>query len=543
MRVPARSRARRSPHDRRLRSAAPARGRAAAAKIWPAGSAAETRRPGLVARPAVAARRAPWAGRVLAGRVEYRRVVGARSTHWTASRTWTRGVTPAEAIVEVRAGRLLDRRAAGRRRAARRRGRCRGRAAPRRPDPALLAGLPAPYDVLDGTGFDGRALWRPPRRAGPDDGWFGPSAAARPEPVDLWNPAELGYDADFTAGRREPPPAPPRRRRPGLVLRRRDRRPLPAPAPPPDGGVRRWPPGLPTRAPRTRAGGRSRTPRSTSAATRPTAAHFATLLLIDLIASHSDDWFTFPVDGARPGTWSPLRRGRRARLLRRDWTARPAGRRLEPVRRVRPRPAVAGALGDGRHTAGRPGSTRSSSASTRTPTWSGRSSGACAAATCATDAAPAPPAARTAPAQADARLRLPADPRSRRLAPLRGRGGRRPPPLRPGPRRRPVGAVAVLAAGPRAIPATDPASGGVPRSTRSSRPRSRSTAFAWSAGRCWRGDGRHPVLWTQRRRRPLLTPPGLRLRYDTLDLEVAMTQIVQISGSAEALRGLAQVGG
>jgi len=26
-----------------------------------------------------------------------------------------------------------------------------------------------------------------------------------------------------------------------------------------------------------------------------------------------------------------------------------------------------------------------------------------------------------------------------------------------------------------------------------------------------------PVLWTQRRRRPLLTPPGLRLRFDTLE--------------------------
>jgi hypothetical protein len=30
-----------------------------------------------------------------------------------------------------------------------------------------------------------------------------------------------------------------------------------------------------------------------------------------------------------------------------------------------------------------------------------------------------------------------------------------------------------------------------------------------------RTDG-NPVLWTQRRRRPLLTPPGLRLRFDTL---------------------------
>jgi hypothetical protein len=26
-----------------------------------------------------------------------------------------------------------------------------------------------------------------------------------------------------------------------------------------------------------------------------------------------------------------------------------------------------------------------------------------------------------------------------------------------------------------------------------------------------------PVLWTQRRRQPLLTPPGLRLRFDALE--------------------------
>jgi hypothetical protein len=30
----------------------------------------------------------------------------------------------------------------------------------------------------------------------------------------------------------------------------------------------------------------------------PDAAHFATTLLIDLIASHSDDWFVFPADAA-----------------------------------------------------------------------------------------------------------------------------------------------------------------------------------------------------------------------------------------------------
>ena len=48
---------------------------------------------------------------------------------------------------------------------------------------------------------------------------------------------------------------------------------------------------------RTAVSGRSRTRGSTSAAIRPIAAHFATMLLVDLVYSHGDDWFVFPVAG------------------------------------------------------------------------------------------------------------------------------------------------------------------------------------------------------------------------------------------------------
>src|SRR5215213_6611971 len=103
--------------------------------------------------------------------------------------------TPAEAIVESEPG---DSWTPGRRIAA---GRAVQSAAadagtPLPDDSALrLAALPVPYDPLDGTGYDGRTLWLRRAELGLDDGWFGAHRPPDPEPIDLWNPAELAYDA------------------------------------------------------------------------------------------------------------------------------------------------------------------------------------------------------------------------------------------------------------------------------------------------------------------------------------------------------------
>jgi hypothetical protein len=202
-------------------------------------------------------------------------------------------LTPAEAIVESEPGDFWT---PGRRIAA---GRRVADAAPALPDdPALLlTGLPVPYDVLDGTGLDGRALWERRAELGLDPDWFG-EQPPDPAPEDLWNPAELAYDADFTVGGVR------------LELRRHDGNeldwfsvdasgPLPSPVPAPEpvsvlvgrvsyrgAPVPRW---WEIEDAAVDIGGYP-----------PDRAHFATTLLIDLIASHSDDWFTFPV-GARAG--------------------------------------------------------------------------------------------------------------------------------------------------------------------------------------------------------------------------------------------------
>ena len=103
----------------------------------------------------------------------------------------------------VRAGRLLDRgppgpdRPAGRGRGGRGR-----RAAARR---ARAATRRTPGAVRRAR----RHRLRRPRAAGcaaparaATTAWFGADAPAATEPVDLWDPAELGYAADFTAGER-----------------------------------------------------------------------------------------------------------------------------------------------------------------------------------------------------------------------------------------------------------------------------------------------------------------------------------------------------
>ena len=67
----------------------------------------------------------------------------------------------------------------------------------------------------------------------------------------------------------------------------------------------------------------------------PDRSHFATLLLIDLIANHSDDWFTFPIDAA-PGHVVTLDEVVVVDSFGDEWALDPpAG--LEPVHHVRTR--------------------------------------------------------------------------------------------------------------------------------------------------------------------------------------------------------------
>lgn len=168
-------------------------------------------------------------------------------------------------------------------------------------EPGLrLADLPAPYDALDGTGPDGRACWRARATLGLPDEAFGLAHVRPPadEPVDLWDSAEFGYTTAFTAGDAS------------LTLVRHDggdldwhavdaAQPLGAAADPAPATTvypsRLQYPGAPL--PRwwqiedrhVDVGGYA-----------PDRAHFATVLLLDLITSHSDDWFRFVVNAA-PG--------------------------------------------------------------------------------------------------------------------------------------------------------------------------------------------------------------------------------------------------
>ncbi len=162
-------------------------------------------------------------------------------------------------------------------------------------DSLRLARLPSPYDVLDGTGLDGRTLWARRAELGLQESWFGDLRPPDPEPVDLWDPADLSYAATFAADGTT------------LSLERHDGGDLDwysvdadAPLPPstrpvdvtelypsrlryPGAPVPRW---WEIEDAKVDIGGYP-----------PDRAHFATLLLIDLVVNQSDDWFGFPVDG------------------------------------------------------------------------------------------------------------------------------------------------------------------------------------------------------------------------------------------------------
>ena len=64
-------------------------------------------------------------------------------------------------------------------------------------DPALLlANLPAPYDRFDGRGYDGFLVYQD-RVALGLDGIAAFAGVPATDPVDLWDPAELVYFAQF----------------------------------------------------------------------------------------------------------------------------------------------------------------------------------------------------------------------------------------------------------------------------------------------------------------------------------------------------------
>jgi hypothetical protein len=186
-------------------------------------------------------------------------------------------------------------------------------------DEALrLSDLAPPYDVLDG-GYDGRLLFRDRVPLDLPDDWF-PERPPRPVPRDLWNSAELAYDADFRAGPTT------------LTLRRHDggavdwwsvdaTAPVPDPPRLPDAtsvvATRVRYPGAPhprwwqIEEARTDLGGYS-----------PDRSRFATLLLTELVSSHSDDWFTFPVV-ARAGSVLTLHEVTVIDATGEPWTLRP----------------------------------------------------------------------------------------------------------------------------------------------------------------------------------------------------------------------------
>lgn len=200
---------------------------------------------------------------------------------------------PAEAIVEAGADDFWT---PGRRialgRGVERAAEAAGRPVPDEPH-LRLTDLPPPYDLLNGTGFDGHALYAARTDLGLDIAWFD-ELPPEPPPPDLWNPAELAYDADFRAGGVT------------LTLRRHD------------GGDLDWwsvdatgplpPPGPSADPPPQVLASRLRYPGAPNprwwqveddgtdlGAYAPDRSHFATMLLLELVASHSDDLFTFPL--------------------------------------------------------------------------------------------------------------------------------------------------------------------------------------------------------------------------------------------------------
>ncbi len=154
--------------------------------------------------------------------------------------------------------------------------------------------LPPPYDLVDPAAVDGQTVWK----ARPLDPAF--TEVPAPRPADSWDPSTLTYGEDFSAGGADR----------ALTLRGHDGGPLDwysidgaAPAGP-DGvtvstsrvlSSRLTWPGAPN--PRW---WQIEDHRVDWAGEGPDRAHLATTLLLELLAGHGDDWFTFTLpDPAR----------------------------------------------------------------------------------------------------------------------------------------------------------------------------------------------------------------------------------------------------
>ncbi|ONH60003.1 hypothetical protein CcI49_14990 [Frankia sp. CcI49] len=175
--------------------------------------------------------------------------------------------------------------------------------------PALLAdtslrldGLPPPYDTLDGTGVDGLTAYRRRAELGLTAADF-PGVPTVPA-ADLWDPAEFVHTAEFTSGgvALQVP-----RHRGGDV----DWYSVQAKEPPaPGSGPEVLREVLPSRlkypgAPHPRWW-QIENAHVDIGGFPPDRSHLATMLLIDLVMSHADDWFSFPVE-ASAGTLVTLR--------------------------------------------------------------------------------------------------------------------------------------------------------------------------------------------------------------------------------------------
>lgn len=154
------------------------------------------------------------------------------------------------------------------------------------PPDRALADLPAPYDSLNGRGYDGRLLWR----QDPGDPVF---AAVPAAPAEAWDPAELVYSTLFTAANTT------------LELTRHDGGRLDWYSVDADVALQGGAPDDFTVLPNRMSYPGAPHPRWWQIEDHqvdvggfpPDRGHFATMLLLELVVSHADDWFTFPVDG------------------------------------------------------------------------------------------------------------------------------------------------------------------------------------------------------------------------------------------------------
>lgn len=164
--------------------------------------------------------------------------------------------------------------------------------AQRRDARLLFAGLPAPYDRLNGAALDGLALHRDRAILPLADALFVAQGVPRVEPPDDWQPAELAYSGSFAAG-----PV-------TLSLPRHDGNDVDWYSTVASGG----PP--PAAAPVVRTSYPTRVTfpgaahprwwqiedhRVDPGAVPPARTHLAALLVVHATAAHADDWFTTPL--------------------------------------------------------------------------------------------------------------------------------------------------------------------------------------------------------------------------------------------------------